>query len=182
MSKPKTKAPDLPAIDAAAKLKGKSTFYLSAALSYPFSQEVLKGAQDARAVLSMTVVTADAAAGSSSASSYIVSQGAAAIILQGIDAYTIQASLADAKAARIAVVTVAALPPGPLSKEIADLGVSASVNFSIAEVGKVMAAYVAANVAPDAHVALSVARPFARMRSSRRNLPRSLSASVPDAR
>ncbi|MGP0088456.1 MAG: sugar ABC transporter substrate-binding protein [Xanthobacteraceae bacterium] len=157
VSEPKTGPPDLPAIDAGAKLKGKSIFYLSAALSYPFSQEVLKGVQDASAVLGMTVVTADAAAGSSSASSYIdraISQGAAAIILQGIDAYTVQASLADAKAARIAVVTVAALPPGPLSKETADLGVSASVNFSIAEVGKVMAAYVAANAAPDAHVAL----------------------------
>ena len=49
---------------------------------------------------------------------------------------------------------MAALPPGPLAKELADMGVSASVNFSVAEVGKVMAAYVAANAAADAHVVL----------------------------
>jgi ribose/xylose/arabinose/galactoside ABC-type transport system permease subunit/ABC-type sugar transport system substrate-binding protein len=155
---PKTKAPDLPAIDAGAKLKGKSIFYLSAGLSFPFSQEVLKGVQDASAVLGMTVVTADAmAAGSAGASSYIdraVSQGSAAIVLQGIDAYTVQASLAEAKAAHIPVIAVAALPPGPMAKELSDMGVSASVNFSVAEVGKVMAAYVAANAAPDAHVVL----------------------------
>ena len=62
---PKTKAPDLPAIDAGAKLKGKLIFYLSAGLSFPFSQEVLKGVQDASAVLGMTVVTADAMAAGS---------------------------------------------------------------------------------------------------------------------
>jgi ribose/xylose/arabinose/galactoside ABC-type transport system permease subunit/ABC-type sugar transport system substrate-binding protein len=155
---PKTKTPELSAIDGGAKLKGKSIFYLSAGLSFPFSQEVLKGVQDASAVLGMTVVTADVmAGGSAGASSYIdraVSQGSAAIVLQGVDAYTVKASLADAKAAHIPVVTVAALPPGPLSKELADMGVSASVNFSVAEVGKVMAAYVAANAAPDAHVVL----------------------------
>ena len=155
---PKTKAPDLPAIDAGATLKGKSIFYLSAGLSFPFSQEVLKGVQDASTALGMTVVTADAmAAGSAGASSYIdraVSQGSAAIVLQGIDAYTVQASLAEAKAAHIPVITVAALPPGRLAKELADMGVSASVNFSVVEVGKVMAAYVAANAAPDAHVVL----------------------------
>ena len=156
---PKTKAPDLPAIDAGAKLKGKSIFYLSAGLSFPFSQEVLKGVQDASAVLGMTVVTADAmAAGSAGASSYIdraVSQGSAAIVLQGIDAYTVQGfPRGEAKAAHIPVIAVAALPPGPMAKELADMGVSASVNFSVAEVGKVMAAYVAANAAPDAHVVL----------------------------
>ena len=155
---PKTKAPNLPAIDAGTKLKGKTIFYLSAGLSFPFSQEVLKGVQDASAALGMTVVTADAmAAGSAGASSYIdraISQHSAAIILQGVDAYTVQASLADAKAAHIPVITVAALPPGELAKEVADMGVSSSVNFSVAEVGKVMAAYVAANTAPDAHVAL----------------------------
>jgi ribose transport system substrate-binding protein len=156
-SEPQTKAPDLPGIDVGARLKSKSIFYLSAGLSYAFSQEVLKGVQDASAALGMTVVTADASTGSSSASGYIdraTSQGAAAIVLQGVDAYTVEASLADARAAHIPVVTVAALPPGRLPKEIVDLGVSASVNFSVAEVGKVMAAYVAANATPDAHVAL----------------------------
>jgi ribose transport system permease protein len=155
---PKTTVPDLPAIDAGSKLKGKTIFYLSAGLSFPFSQEVLKGVQDASAVLGMTVVTADAmAAGSAGASSYVdraISQRSAAIVLQGVDAYTVKASLADAKAANIPVITVAALPPGPLSQELADVGVSASVNFSVADVGKVMAAYVAANAAPDAHVVL----------------------------
>jgi ribose transport system substrate-binding protein len=155
---PNTEAPDLPTIDVGQKLKGKSIFYLSAGLSFPFSQEVLKGVQDASGVLGMTVVTADAmAAGSPGASSYIdraISQGSAAIVLQGIDPYTVQASLADAKAAHIPVITVAALPPGSLSKQLSDMGVSASVNFSVAEVGKLMAAYVAANAAPDAHVTL----------------------------
>jgi ribose/xylose/arabinose/galactoside ABC-type transport system permease subunit/ABC-type sugar transport system substrate-binding protein len=156
-SQAKTKAPDLPAISVGAKLNGKSIFYLSAGLSFPFSQEVLKGVKDASSALGMTVTATDANAGGSNPSSYIdraVGQGAAAIVLQGVDPYTVQASLADAKAAHIPVITVAALPPGPLAKEIAEAGVSASVNFSVAEVGKVMAAYVAANAAPDAHVVL----------------------------
>jgi ribose transport system substrate-binding protein len=155
-SEAKTKGPDLPAVEVGSRLKGKSIFYISAGLSFPFSQEVLKGVRDAGNVLGMTVVIADAMEGPSKASSFIdraISQGSAAIILQGVDPYAVQASISDAKKAHIPVISVAAMPPGRLPKDIAAAGLSASVDFSDVGVGRAMAAYVAANAAPDAHVA-----------------------------
>jgi ribose transport system permease protein len=155
-SEAKTKGPELPAVKVGSRLKGKSIFYISAGLSFPFSQEVLKGVRDAGSALGMTVVIADAMEGPSKASSFIdraISQGSAAIILQGVDPYGIQAAIADAKKAHIPVISVAAMPPGPLPKDIAAAGLSVSVDFSDVAVGKVMAAYVAANAASDAHVA-----------------------------
>lgn len=156
-SAPLTKGPEFPAVDAGQKLAGKSIFYISAGLSFPFSQEVLKGVQDGAATLGMTVTTADAAGDSSKASSYIdraIGQGAAAIVLQGVDPYTVQASISDAKDAGIPVVSVAALPAGPVPDDIAGAGLAGAVNFSVVEVGKILAAYVAANAEPDAHVGL----------------------------
>lgn len=156
-SAPLAKAPDLPKIDAGQKLAGKSIFYISAGLSFPFSQEVLKGVQGGAEVLGMSVTTADAAGDSSKASSYIdraIGQGAAAIVLQGIDPYTVKASISDAKAAGIPVVSTAALPAGPVPEDIAAAGLGGAVNFSVVEVGKKLAAFVAANSERDAHIGL----------------------------
>jgi ribose transport system substrate-binding protein len=154
-SEAKTNAPDLPPIHPGEALKGKSIFYISAGLSFPFSQEVLKGVQDGSAVLGMTVSTADAMGDSSKASSYIdraLGQGAAAIVLQGIDPYTVQASIKDATAAGIPVISTAALPEA--TSDIAEAGLAANVTSSISEYAKWLAAYVAASAEPDAHVGL----------------------------
>lgn len=156
-SAPLTKGPEFPAVDAGRKLAGKSIFYISAGLSFPFSQEVLKGVQGGADALGMTVTAADAAGDSSKASSYVdraIGQGAAAIVLQGVDPYTVRASIADAKGADIPVVSVAGLPAGPVPDDIAGAGLAGSVNFSVTEVGRVLAAYIAANAEPDAHIGL----------------------------
>jgi ribose transport system substrate-binding protein len=156
-SAPLTKGPEVPAVDAGKKLAGKSIFYISAGLSFHFSQEVLKGVQGGAEALGMTVTTADAAGDSSKASSYIdraIGQGSAAIVLQGVDPYSVKASISDAKAAGIPVVSVAALPAGPIPDDIAQAGLAGAVNFSVIEVGKRLAAYVAANADPDAHIGL----------------------------
>lgn len=155
-SQAKTKGAVLPTVNVGTSLKGKSIFYISAGLSFPFSQEVLKGVKDASGVLGMTVVTADAMEGPSKASSFIdraISQGSAAIILQGVDPYAVEAAITDAKKVHIPVISVAAMPPGRLPKDIAEAGLSASVDFSDVGVGRAMAAYVAANAAPNAHIA-----------------------------
>lgn len=154
---PLSKAPEIPAVDAGQKLAGQSIFYISAGLSFPFSQEVLQGVQGGADALGMTVTIGDAAGDSSKASSYIdraIGQGAAAIVLQGVDPYTVRASISDAKAAKIPVVSVAGMPAGPVPNDIAEAGLSASVNFSVLEVGRILAAFVAANAAPDAHIGL----------------------------
>ena len=156
-SAPLTEGPKVPAVKAGKTLAGKSIFYISAGLSFPFSQEVLKGVQGGADALGMTVTTADAAGDLSKASSSIdraIGQGAAAIVLQGVDPYTVQASVSDAKTAGIPVVSVAALPAGPVPDDIGKAGLAGAVNFSVVEVGKILAAYVAANAEPDAHIGL----------------------------
>ncbi|MGV1793346.1 substrate-binding domain-containing protein [Rhizobium lusitanum] len=144
------------AVDVGQKLSGKSIFFISAGLSFEFSQEVLKGVQDASGELGMKVVTADGP-DSSQASAAIdraISRSASAIVLQGIDPYTVQASISDAGKAGIPVVSTAAIPAGPLPKDIADAGLSANVNISVVDAGKITAAYIAAKGEPDAEVAL----------------------------
>jgi ribose transport system substrate-binding protein len=157
-SAPLTAKPAVPSVQVGEKLKGKSIYYISAGLSFPFSQQVLKGVTDASQVLGMAVTVADAAGDSSKASNHIdraVGQSASAIILQGVDPYTIKASIGDAKKAGIPVVSVAALTAGPVPGELAAAGVVAAVQFSFSEAGKVLAAYIAANAETnDAHVGL----------------------------
>lgn len=156
-SAPLANAPDVPKVDVGQKLAGKSIFYISAGLSFSFSQEVLSGVKGGAEVLGMSVTTADAAGDSSKASSYIdraIGQGAAAIVLQGIDPYTVKASISDAKAAGIPVVSTAALPAGPVPDDIAAAGLGGAVNFSVVEVGKKLAAFIAVNAERDAHVGL----------------------------
>lgn len=143
-------------IDVGQRLSGKSVFYISAGLSFEFSQEVLKGVEDASGALGMEVVTADGP-DSSQASAAIdraISRNASAIVLQGIDPYTVQASISDAKKAGIPVVSTAAIPAGPLRKDMADAGLSANVNISVTDAGKITAAYIAAKGEPNAKVAL----------------------------
>jgi ABC-type sugar transport system substrate-binding protein len=155
-SAPLSNGADASAINVGQKLAGKSIFYISVGLSFEFSQEVLKGVEDASNKLGMKVITADAP-DSSQASAAIdraISRQASAIVLQGIDPYTVQAAIADAKKAGIPVVSTAAIPAGPIPKDIADAGLSANVNISIVDTGKIIAAYIAAHAGPDAQVAL----------------------------
>lgn len=147
-SAPLANKPELPAVNVGQSLKGKSIYYISAGLAFPFSQEVVKGVTDATEALGMTVTVTDAAGDSSKASSHIdraVGQSSSAIILQGVDPYTITASISDAKKAGIPVISVAALPAGPVASELVEAGVNASVQFSFDEIAKALAAYIAAN-------------------------------------
>lgn len=149
-------------IDVGQRLSGKSIFYISAGLSFEFSQEVLKGVEAASGALGMEVVTADGP-DSSQASAAIdraISRNASAIVLQGIDPYTVQASISDAKKAGIPVVSTAAIPAGPLPKDMADAGLAANVNISVTDAGKITAAYIAAKGEPDAQVALITCSTF----------------------
>lgn len=154
-SLPISAAPNVPAAKNAVDLKGAKVHYISAGLVFPFSQQVLKGVQDASALLGMEVVVTDAAGDASKASSFIdraIGQKASAIVLQGVDPYTVEASVRDAKAAGIPVISMAGLLSGPIPADIAEAGVVANVAFSSAEAGRLLAAYVAANSAADAHV------------------------------
>ncbi|MBK5124992.1 substrate-binding domain-containing protein [Burkholderia sp. R-69980] len=157
-----SKGSDASPIEVGQKLSGKLIFYISAGLSFDFSQEILKGVQDASNKLGMKVVTADAQDSSQASASIdrAISRHASAIVLQGIDPYTVQASIADARKAGIPVVSTAAIPAGPLPKDIADAGLSANVNISIVEAGKIIAAYIAANGGQDAQVALITCSTF----------------------
>ncbi|NPT44838.1 substrate-binding domain-containing protein [Paraburkholderia sp. 1N] len=155
-SAPLSNGADARAIYVGQKLAGRSIFYISAGLSFEFSQEVLKGVEDASNKLGMRIITADAPDSSQASASIdrAISRHASAIVLQGIDPYTVQAAITDAKKAGIPVVSTAAIPAGPIPKNIADAGLSANVNISIVDTGKITAAYIAANGRPDAQVAL----------------------------
>jgi ribose transport system substrate-binding protein len=155
-SAPVTTKPNIPPVAVGQKLKGKSISYISAGLAFPFSQQVVKGTTEASEALGMKLNVTDAAGESSKASSQIdraVGQSASAIILQGVDPYTVEASIRDAKKAGIPVISIAALPAGPVPQQLKDAGVVASVQFSFADIGKILAAYVAAK-SKNAHVGL----------------------------
>lgn len=152
---PTTEGPDLPPVKIGSSLNGKSIFYISSGLSFPFSQNIVKGVKGAADKLQMTVKVTDTAGDPSKASALIdraVSEKSSAIVLQGTDPTAVKAAIQGAKSADIPVVAVASLTAGPLPADVASTGISGAVDFDTAAIAKALAAYVVANGGEGTHV------------------------------
>jgi ABC-type sugar transport system substrate-binding protein len=96
-----------PSFHAKQDLKGKTLYFIGVGLEYPFVIQVDDGIKAAAAIFGMKVVAEDAQASSVVAARQIsqaVSQGAAAIVVEGIDAGALHSAIAQAAAAHIPVV------------------------------------------------------------------------------
>lgn len=152
-----TEGPDLPAFDVGSKLDGKSVFFISTGLNFPFSQNLLKGVKDSAAKLGMSVRVADAQGDPAKASALIdraVGEKSSAIILQGTDPTAVQAALDKAEAAKVPVVSAAALEAGLSADELAGLHVGANATYDVVEAGQRAARFVAVDSDCDADVGM----------------------------
>jgi ribose transport system substrate-binding protein len=153
---PPKSPPKLSPIKVGSSLNGKTIFYVSSGLTFPFSQEVVKGVKDAAKVVGARVTVVDSAGDPSKASSFIdqaVSRKAVAIVLQGTDPFAVSAAVKSAKAARIPVISVAALNAGPVPAQLRSSGLSANVSFDYLDVGRRLARFVVADSNGQANVA-----------------------------
>ena len=96
-----------PSFHAKQDLQGKTLYFIGVGLQYPFVIQVLDGLKAAASIFGMKVVADDAQASSVVAARQIsqaISQGASAIVIEGIDAGALHAAIAQAAAAHIPVV------------------------------------------------------------------------------
>ncbi|WP_459986128.1 sugar ABC transporter substrate-binding protein [Nocardioides sp. AN3] len=132
-----------PAFDVGTKAQGKKLYFISAALGYEFTQNVLKGMQAAADKVGMTIVALDAKGDTSTASRQIqqaISQDAAAIAIMSFSAESLAAPLRDAKAAGIPVVDVFDGDPGLPTAKQAEIGVVGKASYCYTCFGKQLAA------------------------------------------
>jgi ribose transport system substrate-binding protein len=146
-----------PAFDVGTKAQGKTLYFISAALGYEFTQNVLKGMQAAADKAGMSIVALDAKGDTSTASRQIqqaISQDAAAIAIMSFSAESLAAPLREAKAAGIPVVDVFDGDPGLPSAEQADIGVVGKASYCYTCFGQQLAAMAVAQGKGDVHAAL----------------------------
>jgi len=147
--------PSLAAVSSAASAKGKKIAYISANLSFPFSQELVKGVKDAAQALGMTVDVTDSGGDPSKASQLIdqgIARGANAIILQGSDPQAVSAALQHASSSHVVVVSAAAIQAGPAPGAATSAGLSANASFDYTDAGKRMAHFIVADSGGKANV------------------------------
>ena len=138
-------APNIPAetLDVSS-LKGKTIWFLSATQQLPVMVAFSEGAKKAAAAAGLDFKIFDgesAPAKFNEGVTRAVDQGAAGIILQGIDPALVKAPLADAAAAGIPIVdAMNGDPDAPLTD-----GIASHVTVNFTESGKLMADYILAN-------------------------------------
>jgi ABC-type sugar transport system substrate-binding protein len=96
-----------PSFHAKQNLQGKRLYFIGVGLQFPFVIQVEDGLKSAASIFGMKVVAEDAQASSVVANRQIsqaVSQGAAAIVVEGINAAALHAAIAQAAAKHIPVV------------------------------------------------------------------------------
>lgn len=132
-----------PAFDVGTQAQGKTLYFISAALGFEFTQNVLQGMQSAADEVGMSIVALDAKGDTSTASRQIqqaISQNAAAIAIMSFSAESLAAPLRDAKAAGIPVIDVFDGDPGLPTAEQADIGVVGKASYCYTCFGKQLAA------------------------------------------
>ena len=123
--------PPGPAFSVPASVKGKTIWFVSSGLQFPFSQNLLRGVRDGAAVAGAKVVPTDSNGNLAKAGSQIrqaISQKADAIILQGVPTETVTSPLKAAQAAKIPVVQFVDDDPGLPSETQKAAGVDAQAN------------------------------------------------------
>jgi ribose transport system substrate-binding protein len=96
-----------PSFHAKQDLQGKNIYFIAVGLQYPFVIQVEDGLKSAASIFGMKVIGDDAQASSVVAArqmSQAVSQGAAAIVVEGINAAALHTAIAQAASAHIPVV------------------------------------------------------------------------------
>lgn len=146
-----------PAFDVGTKAQGKTLYFISAALGFEFTQNVLKGMQAAADEVGMSIVALDAKGDTSTASRQIqqaISQNAAAIAIMSFSAESLAAPLREAKAAGIPVIDVFDGDPGFPTPEQADIGVVGKASYCYTCFGQQLAAMAVAQGNGDVNAAL----------------------------
>jgi ribose transport system substrate-binding protein len=130
-----------PSFHATADLRGKTIYFIAVGLQYPFVIQVEDGLKSAASIFGMKVFGEDAQASSVVANRQIsqaVSQGAAAIVIEGINAEALHAAIAQAAASHIPVVIGGDVDTGyPSGDEPA--GVFGNASASYYDAGQMMA-------------------------------------------
>ena len=136
---------------------GETLYFISAALGYEFTQNVLKGMQAGADEVGMEIVALDAKGDTSTASRQIqqaISQDAAAIAIMSFSAESLAAPLREAKAAGIPVIDVFDGDPGFPTEEQADIGVVGKASYCYTCFGEQLAAMAVAQGEGDVNAAL----------------------------
>lgn len=146
-----------PALDVGTQFQGKELYFVSAALAFEFTQNILKGMTAAADEVGMKIVALDAKGDISTAARQIeqaISQDAAAIAIMSFSAASLSAPIEEAKAAGIPVFTVLDGDPGLPTPEEAELGVVGKVTYNYTVLGQQLAALAVAQGEGDVHAAL----------------------------
>ncbi len=158
-----TTFPELPSFTVGDKLRGKTIAYIAANKSFPFTQNVIGGVEDAAKVTGMSVRVSDSKGDPSAASRLIdqaIAEKADVILLQGSDPAAVKAALGHAKDADVPVVSVAAITAGPVSAPLEEAGLSANASFDYKDVGTRLADFVVADSGGKAKVGLITVSSF----------------------
>jgi ribose transport system substrate-binding protein len=145
--------PSLPSFNAK-KVKGDSVWFVSYALSIPYSQQVLAGVKEASTALGIHVTAFDgnfSAAAVARGISLAVAAKAKAIIVHSISASEVAPAIQAAHAAGIKVISAETQNPGPPLPDVPKT-VTALVSHSYSAKAVAMAAEVAADSGGNANV------------------------------
>lgn len=146
-----------PAFDVGDQAQGKTLYFISAALAFEFTQNVLAGMKAAADEVGMEIVALDAKGDISIASRQIdqaISQDADAIAIMSFSAESLAAPLKEAKDAGIPIVDVFDGDPGLPTAEQAEIGVVGKASYCYTCFGEQLAAMAVAQGDGDVHAAL----------------------------
>ncbi len=143
---PITKGPSVPAFDASS-LKGKNVWFVSLALSIPYSQQVWSGVQQGAAALGMKATSFDGKFSPADVTRGIdlaVQDKADAIIVHSLPAGVVAPAIAEAKEAGVKIISAETQNPGPPLPDVPDT-VDALAGHSYSIPAEAMAAQIVAD-------------------------------------
>ena len=150
---PITKGPSVPAFDASS-LKGKNVWFVSLALSIPYSQQVWTGVQQGAEALGMKATSFDGKFSPADVTKGIdlaVQDKADAIIVHSLPAGVVAPAIAEAKKAGAKIISAETQNPGPPLPDVPDT-VDALAGHSYSIPAEAMAAKVVADAGGKAKV------------------------------
>ena len=144
-------APGL-AIEVGTELEGKSIVFISAALEYDFTQNILGGMEEAAAEAGVEIQAFDAKGDTTTATRQIeqaISQKASLIVIMSFSTKLLEAPIKEAKAAGIPVIMALDGDPAAPTADEVETGVAGKVSFCYSCAGELMAAVAVAQTEGD---------------------------------
>jgi ribose transport system substrate-binding protein len=135
--------PPGPAINVGDAARGKTLYFVTSSLNFPFTQSVLQGMKEGAEAVGMKIVALDAKGDASTAARQLdqaISQRAAAIALMDFPTDVLRAPIQSARDAGIPVIQMFEGDPGVPSSEEKSVGVFGLVTYCYSCAGKQMAA------------------------------------------